>query len=252
MVIILDACALIAYLNGEEGCHVIEDLLLSSEETYIHAANWCEVCYDFLKRDSGDSKLQELRDALPELGIKIYRDMGDPLLMLVASLKTALYGKKKTISFADCFALASTKLLRASLVTSDYEMGNFTDFCNIHFFRKPKKLWFQPHPLTKAAMEGAVLGFREQDLTYDEKVRAIRQIIGDAEKLLKTGILDKTRFREARDLTLGDACEHEDESGLHFFEMGECLEEIYNAPAMLRAILVGVLAGSGHGPPLSE
>jgi hypothetical protein len=34
--------------------------------------------------------------------------------------------------------------------------------------------------------------------------------------------------------------------------MQQTLEEIYNAPALLRAILVGVLAGSGHGPPLSE
>jgi hypothetical protein len=45
--IVLDACALIAYLRGEPGSDVIEALLLDPDvPSLIHAINLCEVYYD--------------------------------------------------------------------------------------------------------------------------------------------------------------------------------------------------------------
>ena len=246
MVIIIDACALIAYLNGEEGCDVIGDLLLSSEETYIHAANWCEVCYDFLKRDSGDSKLQELRDALPELGIKIYRDMGDPLLKLVASLKATLYGKKRTVSFADCFALASTALLEGCLVTSDYEMGSFLEFCDVMFFRKPKKLWFEAHPFLRDAMNGII---NEPDEEVDVKV--MDRLFEETSLLIAVGILDLEKFSSEFKLVLKEAIE-DGQSILYFLDHRKELDHLLDAKIVMRGLLAGVIAGSGFGPPQAD
>jgi hypothetical protein len=46
--IVLDACALIAYLRGEPGSDIIEALLLDPDvPSLIHAINLCEVYYDF-------------------------------------------------------------------------------------------------------------------------------------------------------------------------------------------------------------
>jgi len=50
---VLDACALLAYLNDENGAAAVEDLLASSKEIFMSVVNLYEVCYDAL-RTSGD------------------------------------------------------------------------------------------------------------------------------------------------------------------------------------------------------
>lgn len=50
MAIVLDACAIIAFLRDEEGADVVESALLGSE-CVIHAVNLCEVYKDCLVRD---------------------------------------------------------------------------------------------------------------------------------------------------------------------------------------------------------
>ncbi len=47
--VILDACAVIAYLRDEEGADTVESALIS-EECCIHAINMCEVYKDCLSR----------------------------------------------------------------------------------------------------------------------------------------------------------------------------------------------------------
>lgn len=51
MSVVLDACALIAFLVNEEGADRIADLLIN-DDCYIHAANVYEVYYDMLERSS--------------------------------------------------------------------------------------------------------------------------------------------------------------------------------------------------------
>ena len=43
---VLDACALIAYFNDEDGAAVVEDLLSRNSEVFMSAINLYEVCYD--------------------------------------------------------------------------------------------------------------------------------------------------------------------------------------------------------------
>jgi uncharacterized protein len=53
---VIDACALIAYLNGETGADAIDDLLRQSRngeaELYASSINIYEVYYDCLRRDA--------------------------------------------------------------------------------------------------------------------------------------------------------------------------------------------------------
>jgi len=47
MPFVLDACAMIAYLQGEKGSSLVRQLLLD-EDCMAHAVNLCEVFYDYL------------------------------------------------------------------------------------------------------------------------------------------------------------------------------------------------------------
>lgn len=48
MNIILDACAVIAFLRDEAGADVVRETLLNEDNTcMIHLINLCEVYYDF-------------------------------------------------------------------------------------------------------------------------------------------------------------------------------------------------------------
>ena len=60
---ILDACALIAFLQDEPGAEVVEDLLEKPEnQCIVHAINATEVQYDLLLRGATEdaSALEEL------------------------------------------------------------------------------------------------------------------------------------------------------------------------------------------------
>ncbi len=45
MTCVLDACAVIAFLRGEEGADAVTSLLLN-EDCMAHAVNLCEIYYD--------------------------------------------------------------------------------------------------------------------------------------------------------------------------------------------------------------
>ena len=48
----LDACAIIAYLRGEQGAEVLKDLIERSDTFFvIHVCNLGEVYYDFFRDD---------------------------------------------------------------------------------------------------------------------------------------------------------------------------------------------------------
>lgn len=50
MIVVLDACAIIAFLRNEAGADIIEELLLEpNNDCFVHAINLCEVYYDFLR-----------------------------------------------------------------------------------------------------------------------------------------------------------------------------------------------------------
>jgi predicted nucleic acid-binding protein len=114
---VLDACALIAYVRGESGNLVVEDVLLDSRSSIaMHAINACEAYYDFVRTDGHALAEAVIGDAL-SAGVVIAEDMDVSLWKAAGDLKAEL----RRISLADAFALAFARRMDATLVTSDHK-----------------------------------------------------------------------------------------------------------------------------------
>ena len=51
MTLVLDACAIIAYLRDEEGADAVEAIFMDDNDCVVHAINLCEVYDDCVRRD---------------------------------------------------------------------------------------------------------------------------------------------------------------------------------------------------------
>lgn len=113
---IMDASALTAYLRGEPGQDVVEDIMAdANNDCIIHAVNFCEVYYEAL-RERGQEAAEVQLTAFQEAGISIRTDMEPAFWQRVGQLKV-FPGK---VSLADCFAIALTLKTGGTLVTSDH------------------------------------------------------------------------------------------------------------------------------------
>lgn len=116
---VFDACALLASVRGEKGAGVTEDLLNDpANQCVVHAVNLCEVYYDALRRVNVTVAEQAV-NALLTLNLQLRADMDDAFWRQVGQFKVSP-GK---MSLADCFALALSVRMDATLVTSDREFG---------------------------------------------------------------------------------------------------------------------------------
>ena len=115
---VLDASALIAYLEKETGYEVLEDLFSKAVEAekklLMSTVNWGEVYY-ILARDHG------LKNGEGVIGII----QTFPIDLVPADInlarQAALYKYSKKLPYADCFAAALTKLHKGELITCDKE-----------------------------------------------------------------------------------------------------------------------------------
>ena len=114
---IIDACALLAFLNDEEGADTIEDLLnqsvVSDVSISMSIINLLEVYYGEL-RDKGSDIAQIVLDMVKQYSIKIVDTISAQVFLDAARLK-AVY----KISLADCIGLATTIELSGQFVSSD-------------------------------------------------------------------------------------------------------------------------------------
>jgi predicted nucleic acid-binding protein len=112
---VLDACALIAYLGGEEGADVVEKFIESKEcKLYMHSLNLYEVYYDYYRNDGKDIA-DKLLSNLLKFPI-IYEARIDLNLLKIA----AEFKVKYKVSVADTVALALADMKNAVLMTSDH------------------------------------------------------------------------------------------------------------------------------------
>ncbi|GBF80170.1 PIN domain-containing protein [Aphanothece sacrum] len=117
MIVILDACAVIAFLRNEPGSNLVENYLINDAYTcYIHVINLCEVYYDVM-RSNNKQKADEMLNELQEACVIFRDDIDLYFWQLVAQYKATI----RRVSLADCFALALTKLLNGLLITSDHK-----------------------------------------------------------------------------------------------------------------------------------
>jgi len=115
---VLDACALIAFLNDEDGADKVEDTLLKALKedciVYINKINILEVYYGVF-REEGKDKAEEILVKILALPLKIIDKLEDAVFKEAGRLK-AIY----KISLADSLALAEAKTRGSRIVTADH------------------------------------------------------------------------------------------------------------------------------------
>lgn len=115
---ILDACALIAYINDEEGADTVESLLVGAivgdASISMSKINLLEVYYGVL-RDFGLAKAEEVLNEILSLPIQIIGNLSDATFREAGRLK-ATY----KISLADSLALGFASVSGDALVTADH------------------------------------------------------------------------------------------------------------------------------------
>lgn len=116
MNIVLDACAMIAYLRGEPGREIVRDHLADPANiSYAHVLNLCEVFYDFVRLSGEETANAAVRD-LRRTGLRVKRNMGERFWRRASLLK----GTVRKISIVDCFAITLARELDATVLTSDH------------------------------------------------------------------------------------------------------------------------------------
>jgi ribonuclease VapC len=115
---ILDAHALMLYLEKEPGHEKVASLFVSAvekdERLLMTSVNYGEIYYIIL-RECGQEKINEIESIIRTLPIEII-DVDIHLAREAARFKAA-----KKISYADCFAAALTKIRKGELITGDKE-----------------------------------------------------------------------------------------------------------------------------------
>lgn len=131
---VFDACAVIAFLQGEPGAEVVAEILKNpSNRCLLHALNACEVYYDTYRR-SGEEDASALESILTNAGIELVDAVPAALWQTAGKLKA----EWRRISLADCFALALTQLENGTLLSTDHhELDTIAEaaICPIRFLR---------------------------------------------------------------------------------------------------------------------
>jgi len=111
---ILDACALIAFFNGEKGAELVYVALGNNNGIYISIVNVYEIYYDMYRR-GGEEKANELLAEIEKLPLTIIEEVNRDVIKYAAFFKVNF-----SISLADSIVLGLGKYLKASIVTADH------------------------------------------------------------------------------------------------------------------------------------
>jgi PIN domain nuclease of toxin-antitoxin system len=118
LIYVLDACALIAFLDNEDGADAVDDLIKRGNDEEIticmSSINVFEVYYDRLKRDA--ALAYDFHDIFSALAIQVIPIEEDALFAEAGRLKAAY--RKMSIAYA--FGLATAACLDGIFVTSDH------------------------------------------------------------------------------------------------------------------------------------
>ena len=132
MAVVLDACAMIAYLRDEDGADIVDNFLQGDEACLAHALNLCEVFYDFMRVAGEETALAAIED-LKNAGVIVREDMDRVLWQEAGRIKA-----KNRVSLADCFAIALANREVAALISFDHhelDVIAATGICKVTFIR---------------------------------------------------------------------------------------------------------------------
>jgi predicted nucleic acid-binding protein len=115
---VLDACALLTFLNDEDGVEIMEEIFQKAEDgkiaLYMNIINLLEVHYDRLRTSKND-KIDEFLEFIRAAPITVINSVSDFVYHEAARLKAF-----NAISLADAIGLATAKELSARFVSSDH------------------------------------------------------------------------------------------------------------------------------------
>jgi predicted nucleic acid-binding protein len=115
---IFDSHALLKFFQKEKGyekvVHLLEEIRKTGATKYINAMNLGEIIYS-TKKEFGDQKKLEVLANIERLNFTILPVHSNLIF------QAAEYKAQYSISYADCFALASAVEYKAILVTGDPE-----------------------------------------------------------------------------------------------------------------------------------
>lgn len=113
---VLDASALMAYLEKEEGYEKVKELLIKAAETdkklLMAAVNFGEVYYA-VAREHGLPEAERISNLIQTFPVEFIE------VDLVLARQAAILKATHKLPFADCFAAALTRLRKGELVTTD-------------------------------------------------------------------------------------------------------------------------------------
>ena len=132
MIYLLDACAMIAFLNQEPEGFNVKELFYSAEtgenELYMSIINLTEVYYNYIRSD-GLAEADAIMREIEKLPIKIIDTMNWIICREAARLKV-----QYSMSLADTFLCATAKSLSAVIVTKDGEIATVEAGENLSVF----------------------------------------------------------------------------------------------------------------------
>jgi uncharacterized protein with PIN domain len=130
---VLDAHALMAYLEKEPGYEKVRDAFVEASENgaplVMSVVNYGEVFYTIL-RECGPRVAEEIEKTIRALPIELIA------VDLNAAREAGRFKAKYRISYADCFAAAMTRLRRAILMTGDPEFLDVEEEIKIEWLNK--------------------------------------------------------------------------------------------------------------------
>jgi len=117
-IFVLDACALLAIINNEQGADRVEAVLREAinghSEVYMNKINIYEVYYG-IYRVEGQAKADAIYDLIQKQPINIIDILGDDVFREAAKLKS-----KYKMSLADSIALGEAVVRNAKILSSDH------------------------------------------------------------------------------------------------------------------------------------
>ena len=127
---VLDSYALIAYFEDEAGAdrvaRLLRQLIQGKAKGYMSVVNWGEVYYNTM-REEGVAEAEKVilqLDKFPIQMVEVNRDL---------AYEAAKLKGKYRIAYADCFAVALSARLNATLVTGDPEFKKLKERISIQW-----------------------------------------------------------------------------------------------------------------------
>jgi PIN domain nuclease of toxin-antitoxin system len=118
-VYVLDACAMVALLNGEKGAenvnYLFQQAVKGEIKLFMSIINLLEVYYGFIG-DIGIAKTQEIMNTANETPLAVISTISDKVYHEAARIK----GTHRKLSLADSVGIATAAELDGIFVTSDH------------------------------------------------------------------------------------------------------------------------------------